>query len=226
MLQNKHIALVTRTASAIFALVGILAMGGLFRGAWQWSSFMFYTTLSNALAFVMFVYLAFATAASIRRDGDYGPLRRGAGFEMVCMADIILTFVVYWVLLAPKFPAEGRWQFDNLAVHGVTPLLCVADYVLYTPPDSLKYRDVYGVIIFPLLYFAGTSFAGFAGYVYSREPSGQAVRFPYFFLDYDRIGAMVFVNVAIMLLVFLALSHALYFLNRKSRKQTPARDKA
>lgn len=225
MLQNKRIALCTRTASAVFVLVGILSMGGLFRGEWRWSTFMFYTTLSNALVLVMFVYLAFSTAASIRRDGAYGPLRRGASFEMVCMADIILTFVVYWVLLAPTFPAEGRWRFDNLAVHGVTPLLCVADYVLYTPPDSLKYRDVYGVLIFPLLYFAETSVAGFARYVYAREPSGRATRFPYFFLDYDRIGVMVFANVAVLLLVFLALSHALYFLNRRPRKPARARGK-
>jgi len=45
------------------------------------------------------------------------------------------------------------------------------------------------------------------------------VRVPYFFLDYEKIGAMVIVYVLVLLVFILLMGHLFYFIDRKVRKQ-------
>jgi hypothetical protein len=126
-------------------------------------------------------------------------------------------------------PAEYLWSFENIAVHTVTPLLCLLDYILFSEAQRLKYRDVYYVCLFPVGYVIFATIAGLAGYVYyysgilsdpfSSHIESVPVRFPYFFLDFDRIGLMALVYIGGILLFFLLLSHGIFFLDRKVRKQ-------
>ena len=242
MIRDKRIALVFRAASFLFALIGLLSMMGVFRGVIYSGILVYYTMQSNILGIVLFAMLTVRTAAGLRNDkssnpelpggknGDAGlsdSRNIGAGyfsrFEMVCAIDIMLTFVVFWVLLAPMMftmVAEyNLWSFDNLAVHGVTPLLCLIDYILFTQPRHLKYRDVYYVIIYPLVYLAGTSLAGLFGYVYSVSPvDGKPVRFPYFFYDFDRLGIAAIAYIGALVIFFLIIAHGFYLVDTKLRK--------
>jgi hypothetical protein len=112
---------------------------------------------------------------------------------------------VFWALLAGTVDAAYLRTFENLAIHAITPLLCLADYILFTQARHLKYRDVYYTCAFPLFYVVFAGIAGFAGYVYYHigeieHPFSSyihmvPVRFPYFFLDFDRIGFMVFAYI-------------------------------
>jgi hypothetical protein len=119
-------------------------------------------------------------------------------------------------------------SFENIAVHGLTPLLVLADYILFTKARHLKYRDVYYTCIFPLFYVVFTSIAGLAGYTYhyvgthenifDSTITAEPVRFPYFFLDFDRIGLMALAYIAGIVVFILLLGHAMYLMDKKVRR--------
>ena len=223
MIKGKRFALVYRIAALLFSIAGVLSMLGLFRGEPRPRLLMYYTLQSNILVIVFFAALTVRTAIGLREKNH-----RHAGYfsriEMVCTIDILLTLAVYWVLLAPTIfsMVEGYslWTFGNLAVHGITPLLCLADYIMFTQPRHLKYKDVYFVLIFPFAYLAGTTVAGLLGYVYMiSSADGNPMRFPYFFCDFDRLGVFALVYIVVMAVLFLLLSHGFYFIDSKIRKK-------
>jgi hypothetical protein len=148
---------------------------------------------------------------------------------MVCVVNVLVTFIVFWSLLAGTLGTDYLFSFENIAVHAVTPLLCLADYILFTEARRLKYRDVYFTCVFPLFYVIFTSIAGLAGYVYyyaatfeniwDASPATAApVRFPYFFLDFDRLGFMALAYITGILAFILLLGHGMYAVDRKVRK--------
>jgi len=222
MIKDRKVALVFRAASLLFAVAGFLVMLGIFSGG-PWPGILaYYTMQSNILVIILFAMLTVRTTMGLR-EGRYGSAGYFARFEMICTIDILLTFVVYWVMLAPTLFTMGEdypiWSFDNLAVHGVTPLLCLLDYILFTQPRHLKYKDLYLVSVFPLAYVAVTSIAGLLGYVYYvSQVDGLPVRFPYFFYDFDRIGAVSFIFIGALLVFFMIVAHVFYLFDRKIRK--------
>ncbi len=220
MIQNRLTATIFRGASFLFALIGLLEQMGIFRGKFSLASFMYYTIQSNLLAFIMFGILLVRTIKGLKEDGIHGRAGYFTRFEMVCTVDLLLTFIVYWVLLAPRsFSMNGGfnlWTFGNLAVHMITPLLCLVDYILFAETGRIKYRDVYAILIYPLSYVLLTTIAGYSGYVYNISiVDGKPVRFPYFFFDYDRIGSGAFTYIVVLVLLFLVISHMLYFIDRR-----------
>ena len=222
MIKDRRFALILRAGELIFASVGLLSMMGVFRGTLYPSILMYYTIQSNILAVVMFALLAVRTAIGLRWGvkGSAGYLAR---FEMVCVIDIMLTFVVYWFLLAPSLfsmvDGYSVWTFDNIVVHGLTPLLCLFDYILFSQSRHLKYSDVYAVVIYPLAYLLVTSLAGYFGYVYYISAAdGNPVRFPYYFYDFDRIGWDAFYYIGGLVVFFLIISHIFFLMDRKIRK--------
>jgi len=216
MFRNKmKFALIFRAAALIFSVSGILSATGVFSGALNAGAFYYYTTQSNILAAVMFVLLTASTLGGAGKDKNACYFPR---FSMICVIDILVTFFVFWFLLAPG-TGGGLLTFANLSVHAVTPVLCLADYIMFTKPRHLKYRDVYAVIVFPLCYVVFATIAGFAGHTYGTGPDGAAVRFPYFFMDYDRLGALTAAYIAGLVVVFIILSHGFYLADSKIRKE-------
>jgi len=196
-------------------------MVGVFRGELHLEALAFYTMQSNILAIVLFGMLTIRTAIGLR-DGIKGNAGYFARFEMICSIDIMLTLLVFWILLAPTlFTMTGEfslWSFDNLAVHAITPLLCLVDYILFSQPRHLKYRDVYFVCIFPVAYLIGTSIAGLMGYVYMISPTdGGPMHFPYFFYDFERIGSTAFLYIGVLILFFIIIGHTFYYIDKKRK---------
>ena len=231
MIQNKRFALVFRLGALLFALAGVMKQIGIFEGTVSFNPFMFYTIQSNLLAIALFALLAIRTAKGLR-EGSHGSVGWYSRFGMVCVVDLLVTMIVFWALLAPTVEAAYLLTFENIAIHTVTPLLCLIDYILFSEPKRLKYRDVYYVCLFPLGYVALTSIAGLSGYVYGYEGIMSSplssymemvpVRFPYFFLDFDRLGAMALAYIGGILVFFLILSHSIYWIDRRIRKQPTA----
>jgi len=227
VIKDKRIALAFRAVALVLATSGFLSMLGVFEGTVHLSILAYYTMLSNVLVIVLFCVLTVRTARDLRK-GKSGNAGYYARFEMVCAVDILLTFVVYWVLLAPTFFAMDdsyeMWTFGNLAVHCFTPLLCILDYFLFTQARHLKYRDVYYSVIFPVIYLVATSAAGLLGYVYSiSQDDGKPVRFPYFFFDFDRLGIWSFVFIGAILIYILLNAHVFYLIDKKIRKNNKNR---
>lgn len=222
MIQNRIAALIVRIIGFIMPLWGLLIQMGLFSGEFNTDALMYYTIQSNILAFALFAVLLVKTIKDIKETGTRGDVGYCPRFEMVCIIDLLLTMLVYWVLLAPTAfdmgDSSSLLSFDNLSVHLFAPLLCIVDYILFTKSKSLKYRDVYYILIFPLLYVLFTSIAGFMGYTYGVDGAGVPVRFPYFFFDYDRVGGAAFIYIGALVVIFLIISHFIYLLDRKWNK--------
>jgi hypothetical protein len=184
---------------------------------------MYYTIQSNLLILAMFGVLIVKTAAGLKKDGCGGCAGYLPQFVFICMIDIILTFSVYWVMLVPDALNTGAdiglWTFSNLSAHAVTPVLCAIDYFVFTAAPRLKYRDIYYTLIYPLIYMLASTIAGFSGYVYRIYSDGSPVRFPYFFFDYDRIGAGFILYTAALIVFFVALGHIIYWFDKKAAKR-------
>jgi len=219
MIKSKKIALIYRGAAVLIATAGLLDLLGLFQGAFHASVLYYYTAQSNIMAIILFVMLIIKTIRGIRNDTEnsacYFPR-----FSMICSINVMLTFVVFWVLLVPHLVGIlPLWTFSNLATHAITPLLCLIDYILFAEPRRLKYRDVYYVTIFPLCYLIVSSLAGLAGHVYGTSPTdGAPIRFPYFFYDFDRIGPLALAYIASIVIFFLIIGHIFYYIDKKVRK--------
>ncbi|MCL2628970.1 MAG: Pr6Pr family membrane protein [Oscillospiraceae bacterium] len=228
MAQNRKFALIFRLSALLLAIAGVAAQMGVFKGSVSFAGFMYYTIQSNLLVIFMFVLLVIKTAKSLRESatGFAGWYPR---FEMICTVNVFVTFIVFWALLTPTVSADYLRSFENLAIHAITPILCLADYLLFTKSPHLKYRDVYYTLIFPLSYVIFVTIAGFAGYVFyyvselenplSSYMDMVPVRFPYFFLDFDRIGYYVFAFVAGIAVFILLLGHVAFAIDRKLRKR-------
>ena len=229
MIQNRRFSLVFRICALLIGIIGVMSQIGIFKGKISFSSFMYYTIQSNLLVIVLFIMLTIKTVISLR-NGTMGSSGWFTRFEMVCVVNIFVTFIVFWTLLAGSLSKEYLLSFENQAVHTITPLLCLADYILFTEARRLKYSDVYLTCIYPLFYVVFVTIAGFSGYVYYYTTSGpfsskmEPVRFPYFFLDYDRIGKSALLYIAGISLFVIALGHGMYLIDRKIRKSKAKTD--
>lgn len=206
-------------------LVGLLVNLGIFNNALHLGAFMYYTILSNLLALILFGLLIYKTIRDLSTKGSKGSAGYLARFEFVCTVDLLLTFAVYWVLLAPQLFSMGEnysmWSFDNLSVHLIAPLGCLLDYILFAKSKRLKYRDVYLTLIFPFVYLVSTSIAGSLGYVYLISAAdGLPVHFPYPFMDYDRVSLLsADLHIFVIMIAIIVVGHVFYFLNRKQKKR-------
>lgn len=223
VIRDRRVALAFRVFSIVFILVGLIDETNVLEGNLNPGVMLYYTIQSNILGLILFALLAFKTWKALRHDGPIGKTGFFPRFEMVCVIDLLLTLVVFWVLLAPRsFTMDGEynlWTFSNFAVHLVTPLLCLVDYVLFAETKHLKYRDVYAVLIFPLLYVVFSSLLGLTGYEYRiSADDGLPVHYPYFFFDYDRVGVMSLAYMGVLVAFFLVLSHLLYLVDRVWKK--------
>ncbi|MDR0784085.1 MAG: Pr6Pr family membrane protein [Propionibacteriaceae bacterium] len=212
VVQDRRLALAFRVGALLVAAVALGRQVGLFRGTFSPRALMFYTIQSNLLAIILFTILVVATIRGLRQGprGEASYLRR---LTMVVTIDLLVTLVVFWGLLAPNLGLGFLLSFDNIAVHTLVPLLCLTDYIVFSKPGQLKYRDVYYACIFPLFYVLFVNIAAVAGYVYHFDD--ETTRFPYFFLDFDRLGLGVIAYIGAILVVFLGLAHLTYLLDRK-----------
>ena len=219
MIKNTRAALAFRIAATLIAAAGFLDLLGVFSGSFHPEVLYYYTAQSNILVIALFVILS-ARTASGNLKGTEQSARCCPRFEMVCTIDILLTFCVFWALLVPYMAGEFYlWTFSNLAVHAITPLLCLLDYILFSERRRLKHRDVYYVAIFPICYVIYSSVAGLAGHVYGiSQTDGKPVRFPYFFFDFDRIGALALAYIGGLLIFFFIVGYIFYYLDSRASK--------
>jgi hypothetical protein len=224
IIKNLRFALMFRLCALLIAIAGVLKQIGVFDGKVSFKFFMYYTLQSNMLAIFLFALLVVRTVTGLRK-GERGGAGWYTRFGMICAVDLLVTMIIFWVLLVPQgIGSSYLLTFENIALHTITPLLCLFDYILFSEAGRLKYQDVYYACIFPMLYWVLSTVAGLLGFVYgfSRAEIGFEVapsRFPYFFIDFDKIGGMVPVYVAGILIFFLMLGHIMFFIDRKIRQK-------
>jgi hypothetical protein len=217
--QNKIFAIVFRACAFLFALWGIMAITGVFRSAVNPVTLLAYTIQSNILTAVLFGILLVRTIRCIPGGGK-GPLflEKPFGFfprlsAFITFA-IFVTMLVFWFILAPGMTTRSLLALDNLAVHLITPLLMLADYLLFTERGKLKKHDPLLCAIIPYLYLLEAMTIGLTRSV-RYDSLGNPSYYPYMFLDIDRFGPRVILTVAAMTLFFLGIAFFWRYLDKK-----------
>jgi lysylphosphatidylglycerol synthetase-like protein (DUF2156 family) len=175
--------------------------------------FSFFTIESNLLAIVVLLVGGLRNPSDNPSDGRWAYLRGAVTFFMV------VTGIVYAVLLQnAEVGLASAWVDD--ALHQVTPLALLADWLVFPPWPSVgrsAYRRSLGWLVFPLAYFA---------YSLARGPAADW--YPYPFIDPRRPGGYggVAASALILAAAMAALALVLTAAGRSREKfSRPERDR-
>ncbi len=109
--------------------------------------------------------------------------------KFVGTVSITLTGVVFVILLAPIL-GPYAWNIQNTLTHVVVPVVSVIDFFVIAPSARISKKNVFFVVIPPLLYAV---YAGI-GYIRGWE-FADGINYPYFFLNWGSpAGAFGFIN--------------------------------
>jgi len=215
MVKNNISTLLFQVFSFIFSICGILSI--VYKGdEFSPYQFLYYTILSNGLIAFMFGLLIYQNVKEMVTKVKCNFVK--SGFLFVCVIDILVTMLIYWVILRPESvsndPTYETWTFSNLSTHLITPLLAIINFVVFDKLKKVKYKDIYMSLVFPYIYFFIIICVGMSGFVYPDN----GTNYPYFFMDFNEYGAKVFLYIIAITIVFLILSHIAYFIIKKTNK--------
>lgn len=217
MKTNRLFACIYRGLAFLISLVGILLTLGVFKGNFSSVTLIYYTVQSNILVCLMFLYLFIKSLIDYKNLGIKGSSSYIVRFKGGIILAITVTFIIFWVLLAPQsfiMESTGTTNYllslDNNLVHTITPLLAIFDFILFDFGNSFRKYDPLLWLITPILYFI------FAILRASRGNIGNTnSRYPYFFIDFDLNGNLVWVYVLVILIFFTCLGYLVKYYDSK-----------
>ena len=112
----------------------------------------------------------------------------------VILTYIIIVAVIYHYLLAKLWNPQGWQLLADTIDHVVTPALYVIDWVLFVPKGTIRWKSAFACLLYPL---------GYAVYSLIHGAVGE--------LGYDKM----FLNMGVLVLVFLGLGLALIGIDRR-----------
>ncbi|MHB1453769.1 MAG: Pr6Pr family membrane protein [Saccharofermentanales bacterium] len=143
------------------------------------SIFLYFTTQSNLwIAQICLVFLVADFFSGGRRKLPQWLY----SLKFMFTISILLTFVVFFALLAPLMSASYLFSMGNLLLHLVTPMLALADFVLCDYGFGTSRRYILFGAVMPLLYMVEAYGLAILGVSYG----GRNV--PYYFMDYAKLG--------------------------------------
>ena len=178
--MNQISATRTRISYVLKLIVFLSATIGTFLSAYAGR----HSFMGGRVVFMYFTIQSNLAIAVICLIGAILMLRRRAVsqvwyvIQFVGTVSITLTGVVFGFVLAPTLGADA-WNIQNTLTHLVVPLVAVVDYFVSAYDADMKGRNVFWVIVPPLLY------AIYAGIGYVRGwQFAEGIRYPYFFLNW------------------------------------------
>jgi hypothetical protein len=169
----------------------------------------------------MFGLLAIKTARDLKRNGAHGPTSYFERLSAVITLAITVTMLIFWGLLAPYIGGMmDLLAYSNLQLHTFTPLFMIFDHFFFAHPGRMKRQDPWLFALIPFTYFIQATILGFSGVRYGISGTGSS-RFPYFFIDFDLLGARVFLYVAAITVFFVGFAYLMLWYDgkRASKRQ-------
>jgi hypothetical protein len=207
MINNTKASFIYKTIYLVIGFIGLFLATEIYTGTFNDGFFVYYTNLSNLVAFSLMAYLWFIDFQILKGNPTtfkYPSVR----FVITIM--ILVTLIIYNTLLGNMFD-PSYWRVRNVIMHLIGPIMVVLDFWLFNPKNNLKWRAILDSLILPYLYVTVTLIIG----LFTNS-------YPYFFLDVNNIGyGGVLGWVFILTLGFLVLSLALVSYNKfllKNRK--------
>lgn len=221
--RNRTLALVLRIAGTALGIFGLAVMLTASSPGLQLS---YYTIQTNIFSVALFFVLSVASAVQIKRSGAHGDVVCAKpSFQLALTFYITITFAVYWSMLSWQNFSMGNdrtrvilMTAANYIVHGVVPLLAIADWLLFMPHGGVRRKRAAAWLIYPAVY---------AVFIFVRAEIGPpfygTTRYPYPFIDVDVIGGWVAAVVVAMAVAFFALGLLYIFLDeRLAKKLSPS----
>ncbi len=172
--KQRNISSLLKVIVILSALIGTFLSAYAGRHFFMGGSrvFMYFTIQSNiAIAIICGIGLYL-----IQKDKKIS--RAWYVIKFVGTVSITLTGVVFGFVLAPTLGANA-WNIQNTLTHLVVPVVAVLDFFVVAPKARIHRKNVFFVIIPPILY---AIYAGI-GYVKGWE-FADGINYPYFFLNW------------------------------------------
>lgn len=166
-------------ASALAGLILCFKDAGGFMGGKM--LLLYFTNQSNIWIGLAALILAVFQIISFSK-GKYLLPKNLALIQEIFTVSISLTGVIYCFVLVPAFMAAGGdfnpFSLTQMLLHVVSPVLSIADFVLFTRGVSFRKAECFLATI-PPFYYLGFSIVG-----YVRNWNFGMGNYPYFFLNY------------------------------------------
>ncbi|WP_050723466.1 Pr6Pr family membrane protein [Microbacterium sp. GCS4] len=182
----RPLALAYRIVALVVILTGVVRNADLLTGDPSWTSFLYFTMVSDLICLVWMLLLVLRTARDLRSSGPRGTSTPSARWGGAVMMAITVTMLIYVVVLVPTRIDAGDTDIYSLTdtlIHIVTPALLIADWLLFVPKGAFRWVDPLLWTLIPFAYLAWSVVYGALG--------GEFVggdRYPYPFLDVDSLG--------------------------------------
>ena len=181
---NQTLSLVFKFLVVAVVVVGLVDSfaGNSIAGADK--TLLYYTNQSNLL--VGIVCLAFALWQIVAKKSmpRWCYVVKYAG-----TVAITITFLVFWLFLAPFMPEDMPiFSLNSICLHLVAPLLAVADFLLFDCNWLSTKGTMWWSLVFPAYYFVFAIICSICGVTFDQNGAVM----PYFFMDFFTYGWFTF----------------------------------
>ena len=165
--------------------------------------FSYFTILTNLLAALAL------TLPVIAPQSAFGQFFSKPTVRTAITAYIIIVMTIVYFVLRHLTNLTGWDLVADVILHYVIPILFVIDWLFLVPRETLKAKDTFGWLAYPIVYLVWTFIHGaYSGF------------YPYPFLNNGELGiARVLLNEAGLLIVFLIVGFVLVTGGRLLDKQ-------
>ncbi|HQW85412.1 MAG TPA: Pr6Pr family membrane protein, partial [Ferruginibacter sp.] len=152
--------------------------------------FSFFTILTNLIVVICSTVLFF------KKKNGFGYFFSRPSTVTAITVYITIVGVVYNVILRFLWQPQGLQYVTDELLHTVIPILFILIWFLFVPKNELKYKNVFGWLIYPFVYII---YIALRGYI-----TGE---YPYPFINVGQLGYFkTAINTGILVIAFLALS--------------------
>lgn len=184
----------------------------------------FYTLQSNIWVFILeLVLLVLTIIEDVKQISIIK--EKMVVLKFVMTVTILVTFIVYWSMLAPYVAQKNVLALSNVILHAISPILMLVDFLIFDREYTFKKNNIYLTIIPPLYYLI---FAMVRAEV-SDTVFTQGSRYPYWFIDIDTFGWLGNINgpgvIYWTILVLIGVEalgfglYKIYIISEKNRKE-------
>lgn len=165
----------------------------------------YYTILSNIACLVFFcITFIFQSLGILNKNQSYYIVK------FTLTTAILITMLAFELIIRPYIHSKTGYCANNIRdvlVHFVIPLMVLFDYLFFDEKGNLNFSFLPYVTIFPTLYTLIV-------YLYSKSGGTfrafkQVSNYPYIFMDYDKVGNMVFLYCGMVLAIFVLVGFTL-----------------
>ena len=172
----------------------------------------YFTMISNLMVVAVLSLAALVSLKVIRIDESLFRKIKGA----TIVATILMMFVYNFILvqyLRTNIPSYQIYSIKDIFIHFLSPIIILADYLLFDEKGLFEYRDAFFFMNYLLVYFVYLVVYELLGGRFII--SGVETIYPYFFLNIEQQGIwLTLLNILMIGLVFTAFGLLLVWVDQ------------